>query len=222
MLNSLRFAARLHELWIGSSVAYMVSHFIVFMLAKAKGVPFGLLGAGLQIGDLRFFTRRSFWSSFECSHERKLSMYLFALFVVFYSNLTALAGSSSAIAMRPNLDWWQMTNNTLVFRFPTKFELRPINLLEPLAPPLLMVNCSNYVESPANFVCPASGAQYINTWLNNLGFNVLKGESANMIFYNAYTNTRNFLASAGMDSGHSYTNSLSVVPQLAVGAIWNT
>ncbi|KAF7937068.1 hypothetical protein BELL_0092g00190 [Botrytis elliptica] len=221
MLNSLQFAAKLHELWIGSSVAYMVSHFIVFMLAKAKGIPFGLLGAGLQIGDLRFFTRTSFWSSFECSHGRKLSIYLFALFVVFCSILTALAGPSSAIAMRPNLDWWQMTNNTLVFRFPTKLELWPINLLEPLAPPLSMVNCSNYVDASANFVCPASGAQDINTWLNSQDFNVLKGKAANMTFYNAYTNTRNFLASAGMDSGHSYTTSLSVVPQLAVGAIWN-
>ncbi|KAF7876858.1 uncharacterized protein EAF02_008078 [Botrytis sinoallii] len=216
MLNSLQFAAKLHELWIGSSVAYMVSHFIVFMLAKAKGTPFGLLGAGLQIGDLRFFTRKSFWSSLECSHGRKLSIYLFALFVVFCSILTALAGPSSAIAMRPNLDWWQMTNNTLVFRFPTKFELWPINLLEPLAPPLSMVNCSNYVDSSANLLCPASGAQDINTWLNSQDFNVLKGKAANMTFYNAYTNTRNFLASAGMNSGHSYTTSLSVVPQLAV------
>lgn len=136
MLNSLQFAAKLHEIWNGSSVAYMVSHYIVFMLAKAKGIPFGLLGAGLQIGDLRFFTRRSFWLSFECSHGRKLSIYLFALFVLFCSILTTLSGSSSAIAMRPSLDWWQMTNNTLVFRFPTKFELWPINLLEPLAPPL--------------------------------------------------------------------------------------
>ncbi|KAF7945485.1 hypothetical protein EAE96_010254 [Botrytis aclada] len=221
MLNSLQFAAKLHELWIGSSVAYMVSHFIVLMLAKAKGIPFGLLGAGLQIEDLRFFTRRSFWSSFECSHGRRLSIYLFYLFVLFCSILTALAGPSSAIAMRPNLDWWQMTNNTLVFRFPTKFELWPINLLEPLAPPLSMVNCSNYVDSSANFVCPASGAQDINTWLNSQDFNVLKGKAANMTFYNAYTNTRNFLASAGMDSGHSYTTSLSVVPQLAVGEIWN-
>ncbi|KAF7934107.1 uncharacterized protein EAE97_008467 [Botrytis byssoidea] len=221
MLNSLQFAAKLHELWIGSSVAYMVSHFIVLMLAKAKGIPFGLLGAGLQIGDLRFFARRSFWSSFECSHGRKLSIYLFALFVLFCSILTALAGPSSAIAMRPNLDWWQMTNNTLVFRFPTKFELWPINLLEPLAPPLSMVNCSNYADSSANFICPASGAQDINTWLNSQDLNVLRGKATNMTFYNAYTNTRNFLASAGMGSGHSYTTSLSVVPQLAVGAIWN-
>ncbi|TGO35192.1 hypothetical protein BHYA_0167g00180 [Botrytis hyacinthi] len=222
MLNSLQFAAKLHELWIGSFVAYTVSHFIVFMLAKAKGIPFGLLGAGLQIGDLRFFTRRSFLSFFECSHGRKLSIYLFALlFVLFCSILTALAGPSSAIAMRPNLDWWQMTNNTLVFRFPTKFELWPINLLEPLAPPLSMINCSNYVDSSANFVCPASGTQDINTWLNSQDFNVLKEKAMNVTFYNAYTNTRNFLASAGMDSGYSYTTSLSVVPQLAVGAIWN-
>ncbi|KAF7924308.1 uncharacterized protein EAE98_007359 [Botrytis deweyae] len=197
MLNSLQFAAKLHELWIGSSVAYMVSHFIVFMLAKAKGIPFGLLGAGLQIGDLRFFTRTSFWSSFECSHGRKLSIYLFALFVVFCSILTALAGPSSAIAMRPNLDWWQMTNNTTTGSTALDGQL------------------SNYVDASANFVCPASGAQDINTWLNSQDFNVLKGKAANMTFYNAYTNTRNFLASAGMDSGHSYTTSLSVVPQLA-------
>ncbi|TGO55487.1 hypothetical protein BCON_0091g00010 [Botryotinia convoluta] len=203
MLNSLQFATKLHELWIGSSVAYMVSHFIVFMLAKAKGIPFGLLGAGLQIGDLTFFTRRSFCHPLSVLTDGTLD------------------GPSSAIAMRPNLDWWQMTNNTLVFRFPTKFELWPINLLEPLAPPLSMVNCTNYVDSSANFVCPASGAQDINTWLNSQDFNVLKEKAANMTFYNAYTNTRNFLASAGTDSGHSYTTSLSVVPQLAVGAIWN-
>ncbi|KAF5870730.1 uncharacterized protein Bfra_009281 [Botrytis fragariae] len=221
MLNSLQFAAKLHELWIGSSVAYMVSHLIVFMLAEAKDIPFGLLGAGLWIGNLKFFTRRSFWSSFECSHGRKLSIYLFALFVVFCSILTALAGPSSAIAMCTNLDWWQMTNNTLVFRFPTKFELWQINLLEPLAPPLSMVNCSNYVDSSANFVCPASGTQDINTWLNSQDFNVLKGKAANMTFYNTYTNTHNPFTSAGTDSGHSSTTSLSVVPQLAVGAVWN-
>ncbi|KAF7890621.1 hypothetical protein EAF00_008936 [Botryotinia globosa] len=154
MLNSLQFAAKLHELRIGSSMAYMVSHFIVFMLAKTKGIPIGLLGAGLQIGDLRFFARRSFWSSFDYSHERKLSIYLFALFVIFCSILTALAGPSSAIAMRPNLDWWQMTNNTLVFRFPTKFELWPINLLEPLAPPLSVVNCSTQTHLPILYVRP--------------------------------------------------------------------
>ncbi|THV49987.1 hypothetical protein BGAL_0170g00170 [Botrytis galanthina] len=201
MLNSLQFAAKLHDIWIGSSVAYMVSHFIVFMLAKAKGIPFGLLGAGLQIGDLGFFTRRSFWLSFECSHGRKSSIYLFALFVLFCSILTALAGPSSAIAMRPSLDWWQMTNNTLVFRFPTKFELWPINLLEPLAPPL---HRSRWSTVPIT-----------------QDFNVLKGKGTNMTSYNAYTNMRNFLASAGMDFGHFYTTSLSVVPQLAVGAIWN-
>ncbi|TGO59696.1 hypothetical protein BOTNAR_0158g00210 [Botryotinia narcissicola] len=201
MLNSLQFAAKLHELWIGSSVAYIVPHFIVFMLAKAIGIPFGLLGAGLQIGDLKFFARRSFWSSFECSHGRKLSIYLFALFALFCSILTALAGPSSAIAMRPNLDWWQMTNTTLIFRFPTKFELWPINLLEPLAPPLSMVNCSNYADSSANFICPASGAQDINTWLNSQDFNVLKGKATNMTFYSVKCNiyAQSNLTSAGND-----------------------
>lgn len=47
MLNGLQFSAKVHELCIGSSMAYVVSHYIVQILAQAKGIPFGLVGAGI-------------------------------------------------------------------------------------------------------------------------------------------------------------------------------
>ncbi|TEY44714.1 hypothetical protein BOTCAL_0345g00120 [Botryotinia calthae] len=104
-LNALQFGAKIHEIWIIISITAMTSHFVVLFLARGSGLPFGLLGAGFQIGDFGFFFRRAFWSAMRrVYHKRSLTIIAFAIFLITSFVLASLVGPSSAIAMRPDLD----------------------------------------------------------------------------------------------------------------------
>lgn len=218
LLSGLQFAAKAHELWMGFSIATIVSHFVIVMLARHKGLPFGLLGAGIQVGDTSFFLRKSFWlSAIRPSRKRKFGIIMFATFVALCSAISAFAGPSSAIAMRPNFDWWQVTNDTLNYQFQLSADLWPMKLL---VPPDNEVNCSRYDDAGSTSFCPASGLLDITTLLQTHNMDSLSGITANVTFVEAYFNTRTVVASAALSPGHTYATSPSVVPRLALGYLW--
>lgn len=222
VLSSLQFAAKLHELWIGVSIAAIVSHFVVVLLARQRGLPFGLMGAGIQVGGLGFLTQRSFWSSFRCGNMGgKLRISLFMLSVVLCAVLNTLSGPASAIAMRPNLDWWLAPNETWRSQFAVKSDLWPLQLSVPqywFGGPF---NCSDYgsIDDSENFECPGSGWPVIQTWMDgasSTGERVSDKKDVNLTFTDPLSNTRRIMTSSMLTDGHSYTTSISMIPHMAM------
>ena len=97
--NLLQFAAKLHELLIIGSVTSMIMHWIRRRLHGNKGLPFGLLSTGYQISSIEFLCSKGLWSavSTDC-----LLVWTVAATIVFVT----VVGPSSAIVVRPRLDWW--------------------------------------------------------------------------------------------------------------------
>ena len=99
--NLLQFAAKLHELFIVGSLTSMVMHRIRKRLCSSKGLPLGLLSSGYQASSAEFLFSSSLWSAF--SKDGWLILTLAD--TVIFANVV---GPSSAIAMIPRLDWWDV------------------------------------------------------------------------------------------------------------------
>ncbi|KAM0130054.1 hypothetical protein ACHAP3_007525 [Botrytis cinerea] len=222
-LNALQFGAKIHEIWIIISITAIISHFIVLSLARGSGLPFGLLGAGFQIGDFGFFFHRAFWSAMRrVYHKSSLSIIAFAIFLIMSFVLASLVGPSSAIAMRPDLDSWLMPYGPYEIHFPTnKSEIWP----ETLDASTLDI-CSKFSSATTESTCPSGGFSELKRWSSwgrHSGPQMMSGNLVNISFYEPYSNTNRQLASSALqDWSHSYTSSVSLFPYIALQGLWNT
>ena len=110
-LQALQYAAKAHEMIMAASLTAIVVYQIRSDLSGPKGVPFGFLTAGFQLNDPWFvFTKKFFGgataraSSIGWSRFSRLTYLLILGFA-----LTSVVGPSSAVAMIPRLDWWDMS-----------------------------------------------------------------------------------------------------------------
>ncbi|PQE07858.1 short-chain dehydrogenase protein [Rutstroemia sp. NJR-2017a WRK4] len=222
LLNMLQFAAKVHELCVGASIAAIVAHFTVLMLCRRNGLPFWLLGADIQVGSFNLFFKRSFWSIWGLQrHGFKLDVISFTLFLVFCSLLAAFSGPSSAIAIHPNLDWWQVKNVTLDFEYQTKVEIWPMNLVDD-STVRLNINCTKTIYASLDPIyCPASGLNQVT--LNLMSINpILPRNPLNATFDDLSGQTSRLLTSSLLEeeNAHSYSSSLSLVPQMVMAELW--
>lgn len=221
ILSALQFAAKLHELWITFSIASMVSQILVMLLTRSKGLPFGLIGAGVQAGSFALFVQRSFWSSLSRNlNGRKLQVRAFGLFLAISTIVMVLSGPSSAISIRPSLDWWPAPNCTIYLAFSTDYEIWPTTVSDSECNTCF--ECLNYTYVHSRNNCPGSGVNDINEWLGGIdGRSVQPGRTANFTFYAPTSNTHRLLtSSAQVTPGRSYTSSISVISHLVIGAVW--
>lgn len=225
ILNALQFAAKMHEIWIIISITAITSHFVVFFLANGKGLPFGLLGAGIQVADFSFFFRRAFWSSISHSYRRRShKIILFATLLIISSILASLVGPSSAIAMRPDLDLWLMPNGAYEIIFPAnKTELWP----ETVSTSTLDTDqCSDFSSASTDSTCPSGGFPELKAWSSfghHSGPEMAAGKLVNLSFYEPYSNTYRQVSSSMLPEwGHSYTSSISLFPYIALLGLWDT
>ncbi|KAI4162148.1 MAG: hypothetical protein LQ342_004166 [Letrouitia transgressa] len=110
ILQALQYVAKAHEIMMAASLASIAVHRLQYDLTTSKGVPLGFLSAGYQLSDPLLFLTKEFWGgAISRTHPSGISRFFpYGYLLVLGFGLTALVGPSSAIAMIPRLDWWNV------------------------------------------------------------------------------------------------------------------
>lgn len=104
ILNSLQFAAKIHEALAFGSITQIVFHRLRYELLGERGLPFGLVIAAFQITSIPYFFSKQFWSPMKAF--RQSPHQVLTCMLLLSSLLLAMAlGPSSAIVMMPRLGW---------------------------------------------------------------------------------------------------------------------
>ena len=112
-LNALQFAAKLHELIIIASLTTLLMHAVRTHLLGKAGLPFGLLASGFQVSSGDFLRRKGFWASWLAGRKSddlftRLRYLPYLLLFLASAIIATLSGPSSAIAIVPTLDWFNL------------------------------------------------------------------------------------------------------------------
>jgi hypothetical protein len=169
LLNLIQFVAKIHEILLCMSVGAMVMHRVRVRLISKHGLPLGMLVGGYSVGSAEYLLSAAFRSGF----NRRFWPLTLLIFV--FTLLANTFGPTSAIALLPNLDWWDMKNpygaETLpvLFAIP-KEEWWPLDVgrnhtLLPdrggrVQPPQICFSDEAFKMA----VCPASGYNDLLTW----------------------------------------------------------
>ncbi|KAL8669020.1 MAG: hypothetical protein Q9168_006375 [Polycauliona sp. 1 TL-2023] len=164
----LQYAAKLHEIAMGVSLAEIVLQRINYSLCTSDGLPLGLVTAAHQISSLPYFMSIEFFRSCRLPPgiRAKISRASLLGMIVICFLLTMLMGPSSAVALIPRLDWWDHTNpypegpeRTFV-RYKAS-DLWPTSITTQLIPP----GCADS-GSPDAAYCPYSGYEMVSDWVS--------------------------------------------------------
>lgn len=170
VLNTLQFAAKVHELLMIGSLSAIVLHFVRKFLVGVKGLPFGLLTAGYSVGSTEYIFSKAFWGS---GFNRVF--WTLSILLIFCTLLANLLGPSSAIALIPNLDWWHVDDPFSSLQLPVGFkynrtqqwplELSVSDIILPLEPAVLdSPDACMITEFLDLRYCPASGYNELIAW----------------------------------------------------------
>ncbi|KAJ0130933.1 hypothetical protein HZ326_25976 [Fusarium oxysporum f. sp. albedinis] len=111
-LAALQFAAKVQESLILISLMDILLHRIRYGLLGRNGIPLGFLSSPFNLGfSLRYLVSWEFWSAMLNPTINRHFHGATAAMVLFFSLLGLTAGPSSAIAMIPRYDWWQLSNS---------------------------------------------------------------------------------------------------------------
>lgn len=102
----LQFAAKFHELTLNASLTAVVLSYIRHEMAIAGGLPFGAIFAGFQFRDLSFLWSTELWGAICARFTRPRRRWTLCFLVFICALLSVSVGPSSAILMRPRLDYW--------------------------------------------------------------------------------------------------------------------
>jgi hypothetical protein len=106
-LNALQFAAKLHEVFIVTSLSVVIINYMQYELLDGIGLSLGNVLAGFQITSLnsifglRLWNKLS-WRGFKARHVRFLGLLTVLVF------LCSITGPSSAILILPATGWWSV------------------------------------------------------------------------------------------------------------------
>ena len=119
ILQAWQFAAKGHEILIVASLSAIVLHRIRYELCASEGVPLGFLTAGYQLSSISYLWSTEFWGGILTKPPSGLASWWppLSILIAFAVSLAAVAGPSSAIAMIPRLDWWDVPDH--FFNTPT-------------------------------------------------------------------------------------------------------
>lgn len=105
-LAALQFAAKLHELMMLSSLAVILVTYVRRELAFGAGVPFGILFSSNNFQSINVLWSLELWGAIcQCWQDRRKKIFLLTL-ISFCSILALSVGPSSAILIKPNLNFW--------------------------------------------------------------------------------------------------------------------
>ncbi|KAG7406293.1 hypothetical protein Forpe1208_v014510 [Fusarium oxysporum f. sp. rapae] len=106
---ALQFAAKAHESLILISLTDILLHRIRYGLLGRNGVPLGFLSSPFNISfSVRYLISQEFWSPALNPTAKRLFTTVTAAMVLLFALLGLAAGPSSAIAMIPLYDWWEI------------------------------------------------------------------------------------------------------------------
>ncbi|KAH7159324.1 hypothetical protein DER46DRAFT_507962, partial [Fusarium sp. MPI-SDFR-AT-0072] len=109
-LAALQFAAKAQESLILMSLTDVLLHRVRYGLLGRNGVPLGFLSSPFNIGfSLRYLVSREFWSPTLNPAAKRLFNAGTAAMILLFALLGLAAGPSSAIAMIPRFDWWELS-----------------------------------------------------------------------------------------------------------------
>lgn len=100
-LKAWQLGAKAHELFMLASLSFIAFYHMRRLLIGSNGIPFGLLIATFTAGSPTMLKTRSFWAGFARNRS-------FGLLLVLVCILSVILGPSSAIAMIPSLDWFEL------------------------------------------------------------------------------------------------------------------
>lgn len=224
-LQGWQFAAKGHEILIVASLSAIVLHKIRYELCASDGVPLGLVAAGYQLYSVGYLWSSEFWGGIisrpiSARFSQRAPLWFVIGFAVF---LSAVAGPSSAIAMIPRLNWWDVPEhffNTLDHQ-PNSYYLQggpslfwPEHLTVDMVPP----GCLNYTAADPT-ACPYQGFENVMTWA---GRHQNQGLQPN-ISLEDYSTIRYLTSSANGDlnSGWTATSSVSIRDARDLGNYWD-
>lgn len=110
VLQALQYAAKAHEIMMAASLSAIVIHRAQHDLNDDHGVPFGLLIGGFKLSEPFYLCTKQFLgASVVRKHSDLLSrLYPTSVLILVGVLLTLVVGPSSAVAMIPRLDWWEV------------------------------------------------------------------------------------------------------------------
>ncbi|KAK4216800.1 hypothetical protein QBC37DRAFT_385099 [Rhypophila decipiens] len=112
-LAALQFAAKVHELFMITSIGYLVVTYIKREMISNEGIPFGAVFSPTQFQNISFLWSAAMWGII-FSKWKHTGRKLFIISLIFVCTILGLAvGPSTANLMRPRLDRWPAGGTTL-------------------------------------------------------------------------------------------------------------
>lgn len=105
-LAALNFAAKLHELFMLSSMAAIIIMFLRKELAVGAGVPFGALLSSQDFKSISYLWSQGFWGSISQKWERRRVKWMLLSLIVLCTFLGIAVGPATSILMKPMEDFW--------------------------------------------------------------------------------------------------------------------
>ena len=212
-LQALQYAAKAHEIIMAASLTAIVVYQVRYDLSGSKGVPLGFLTAGFQLNDLSFlFTKKFFGGatvrarSIGWSRSSRLTYLLVLGFA-----LTSVVGPSSAVAMIPRLDWWDMSQveafgreyKDRVYFNRTEAELWPGDITNAIYPDVSWCSAMN----TSNQDCAVRAIDVVGPWIS---LHQSQGTKPNITVFQDFEVTRYLTSQGGPPDNSSWTVSSTI------------
>jgi hypothetical protein len=207
-LNFLQLAAKLHELLILASITSIVIHATQAYLTGPSGLPFVMLANAFERGSGRFLRRKAFWASLwsvDTVTKKRNPFMSFWLLSLFSTLLVTLSGPSSAIAVIPTLNYFDLCRPFELpvlpyYVFNESTELWPSQLT---AASLNAANSGILCDDPNSEseqdICPVGGFRDTYNWAGGLLFQNTD-QGSNISFSDSLGDTRRVLTAQSCNS----------------------
>ncbi|OAP54516.1 hypothetical protein AYL99_10964 [Fonsecaea erecta] len=225
-MNALQLAAKLHELILVASLGTIVMHVAQAHLVGTHGLPLGMLANSFAIGSGDYMRTKGFWSSIWTG---KAHYWRFWLLSVLATILATLAGPSSAIAVIPSLNWFNVEkpfdNDMLpfyIFNQSTVLWPEDVTRASENAPDSGIDCVGAAITTTTQDACPAGGFRDTYTWAGNLLF-ANSSAGSNISFPDARGDTRRVLETQSCASdfdGRASGMSMNTFISGALTAYW--
>ena len=208
VLQALQYVAKAHEVTMAASLTAMVVHQTHLDLKGPNGIPLGFLTAGFQLGDPLFVcTKEFFGGSMARVHSRRASRFSVLVYLLILGfALTLVVGPSSAVAMIPRLDWWDVSKvnafgpeyTDRVYFNRTEAELWPVTITNAIYADLSM--CISGDADPQD--CAVGAAEVVGTWVSQ---HQSQGTEPNITVFQDSEVSRYLTAQGGPPDNSSFT-----------------
>ena len=213
VLQLLQYAAKAHELAMAASLTAIVVHQIQHDLRGSKGVPLGFLTAGFRLSDPLFILTKEFFGGATAPGRSKgvFRASALAYFLVLGVALTLVMGPSSAIAMIPRLEWWEVSKmdafgplyTDRVYLNRTEAELWPANITNAIYANVSLCSAPDTDRQD----CAIGAVDVVKPWI---ALHQSQGTKPNITVFQDSEVTRYLTSQGGPPDNSSFTVSSTV------------